>query len=159
LDTLGQAEWLATEMNLLDLFPLLTDENFEITSPSTIKYNCIAWAANAMDRWWQPGVYWPVESSRDDHGIGNLVQAFRSLGFEECDNGSLEVGFEKLAFYGSGLMYTHAARQLSDGRWTSKLGQLEDIIHTTVEAISGADYGEVLQYMKRSHRTDGLKPL
>lgn len=137
-------------MNLRELFPLLTDENFEITSPRTIKYNCVAWAANTMDRWWQPGVYWPVESSRDDYGIGNLVEAFRSLGFEECDSGTLEAGFEKLAFYGSGLMYTHVARQLSNGKWASKLGQLEDIIHTTVEAISGADYGEVLQYMKRS---------
>ena len=140
-------------MNLRDLFPLLTDENFEITSPRTIRYNCIAWAANAMDRWWQPGVHWPIKSSRDDHWIGNLVEAFRSLGFEECIDGTLEVGFEKLALYGYGLMYTHAARQLPDGRWTSKLGQLEDIIHTSVDVISGGDYGEVIQFMKRARST------
>jgi len=136
-------------MNLRDLFPRLTDENFEITSPRTIKYNCIAWTAGAMDRWWQPGVHWPVNSSRNDHGIGNLVEAFRALGYEECENGTLEDGFEKVAFYGSGMMYTHAARQISDGRWTSKLGQLEDIVHATVDALSGGDYGEVLQYMRR----------
>lgn len=57
--------------------------------------------------------------------------------------------FEKLALYGSAMMYTHAARQLPDGKWTSKLGQLEDITHTTTEAIEGGDYGEVVQYMKR----------
>lgn len=136
-------------MNLLDLFPRLTKDNHEITSPKTIKYNCIAWAVSKTDRWWQPGVYWPVESSRDDHGIGNLIAAFKSLGYEECDHGELETGVEKLALYGSGLMYTHAARQLPDGRWSSKLGQLEDIVHTTVEAIAGNDYGEVVQFMKR----------
>ena len=136
-------------MNLFVLFPHLTKDNHEITSPRTIQYNCIAWAAGSTDRWWQPGVHWPVESTRDDHGIGNLVTAFMSLGFEECDDGMLENGFMKIALYGSGLMYTHASRQLPDGRWSSKLGQLEDIVHTTVEAIAGSDYGEVVQYMKR----------
>lgn len=48
-------------------------------------------------------------------------------------------------------MYTHAAKQLADGRWGSKIGQLEDIVHTTVEALSGSDYGEVVQFMKRSN--------
>ena len=110
-------------MNLTDLFPKLTRENHEITSPATVRYNCIAWAARNTERWWQPGVFWPVDSSRDDHGIGNVVEAFRSLGYEECDDGTLEAGFEKLALYGSAMMYTHAARQLPDGKWTSKLGQ------------------------------------
>ena len=31
-----------------------------------------------------------------------------------------------------------------------KLGQLQDITHSTTEAIEGGDYGEVVQYMKRS---------
>jgi hypothetical protein len=94
-------------------------------------------------------VFWPVDSSREDHGIGNVVEAFRSLGYKECEDGAQEEGFEKLALYGSAMMYTHAARQLPDGKWTSKLGQLEDITHTTPEAIEGSDYGEVVQYMKR----------
>lgn len=102
-------------MNLFDLFPNLTDENHQVTSPSTIKYNCIAWAAGNTDRWWQPGSHWPVESVREDVGIGNLIAAFSALGYVECDDGKLEQGFEKLAIYGYGLMYTHAARQLPDG--------------------------------------------
>jgi len=137
-------------MNLTDLFPNLTDGNHEITSPRTIKYNCIAWAARNTERWWQPGAYWPVGSLREDYGIGNVIAAFESLGYEECDDGALEDGFEKLALYGTTLMYTHAARQLPDGRWTSKLGQLEDITHTTTETLEGGDYGEVVQYLKRS---------
>ncbi len=99
-------------MTLQDLFPKLTDGNHELTSPKTINYNCIAWAAQNTGRWWQPGMFWPIDSPRDDHGIGVLVLAFKKLGFEECDDGELEDGFEKVALYGSALMYTHAARQL-----------------------------------------------
>ncbi len=77
------------------------------------------------------------------------MEAFRFLGYEECDDGTLEAGFEKLALNGSAMMYTHAARQLPDGKWTSKLGQLQDITHSKTEAIEGGDYGEVVQYMRR----------
>lgn len=136
-------------MNLSDLFPNLTPDNHEVTSEKTIKYNCIAWAARNTDRWWQPGGHWPIQASREDLGIGDLVLAFKSLGYHECSDGNLELGFEKLAIYGSGLMYTHVARQLPDGQWTSKLGQLEDITHSTTEALERSDYGEVVQFMKR----------
>ncbi|MCA9263154.1 MAG: hypothetical protein KDA60_04875 [Planctomycetales bacterium] len=136
-------------MNLRDLFPNLTDDNHEITSPCTIDYNCIAWAANNTQRWWQPGVFWPNESTRDDYGIGELALAFESLGFETCQDGTVEPGYDKVALYAVGMMYTHAARQLPDGCWTSKIGQLEDITHTTTEALENSDYGEVIQFMRR----------
>ncbi len=137
-------------MNLYELFPNLTPENHQVTSPTTIKYNCVAWAARNTERWWQPGGWWPIESSRDDHGIGTIVSAFKELGYSECDDGSLDEAYEKLALYGAGLLYTHVARQLLDGQWTSKIGQLEDITHVTVEALEGGDYGEVVQFMKRA---------
>ena len=73
-------------MNLLDLFPNLTAFNHEITSEKTIKYNCIAWVARSTDRWWQPGIHWPIMSSREDIGIGDLVLAFRSLGYEALES-------------------------------------------------------------------------
>ncbi len=147
---MGAAKWTSGKMNLFNLFPNLTVENHEVTSKRTIKYNCIAWAAYRTDRWWQPGIHWPISSSREDLGIGDLILAFKSLGYDESLDGSFEVGYEKLAIYGSGMMYTHAARQLPDGRWTSKLGQLEDITHSTTEAIECSDYGEVVQFLKRS---------
>lgn len=78
-----------------------------------------------------------------------MVLAFQSLGFVECEDASLESGYEKVALYSLGMMYTHAARQLPNGLWTSKLGQLEDITHATPEVIAGSDYGEVMQFMKR----------
>jgi len=43
---------------------------------------------------------------------------------------------------------THAARQLENGRWTSKLGELEDIEHDLHHLASGA-YGAVVQILKR----------
>jgi len=140
-------------MNLSELFPSLTDENHEITSPASIKYNCVAWAAGKTNHGWQPGVYWPIDSSREDHGIGNPVAAFASLGYEEWADGTLEPGLEKIALYGTSMLYTHVARQLTDGKWTSKLGQLEHIVHSEVDAIAGSDYGEVIQFMKRHLET------
>jgi hypothetical protein len=44
---------------------------------------------------------------------------------------------------------THAARQLSNGCWTSKLGKLNDIQHGTPESIEGTEYGIVYCFMKR----------
>ena len=72
------------------------------------------------------------------------------MGFEPCEDDSLETGFLKVALYGSFEFYTHAARQLADGRWTSKLGRSEDVEHEHPDAIAGGIYGEVVQYLKRS---------
>lgn len=78
-----------------------------------------------------------------------MVDAFKTMGFSECSDGSLESCFEKVAFYGATLEYTHAARQLSDGKWTSKLGKAEDITHDTPEDVAEGLYGPVVQFMKR----------
>jgi hypothetical protein len=112
----------------------------------------VAWAAGNVERWWQPGVYWPVKVSRDHHGIGALEEAFHGLGYEECPDARQEQGFEKIALYGSGLMYTHAARQLASGAWTSKLGKAEDIEHDSPDDVAAGVYGEVVGFMKRAAR-------
>jgi hypothetical protein len=101
-------------------FPRLTAENHRVTSPATPDYNCVAWSANDTERWWQPGVYWPVDFPQDEHGLGALEQAFMALDYEYCADGKREAGFEKVALYGSGFMYTHAARQLPSGKWTKQ---------------------------------------
>jgi len=131
-------------------FPRLTPGNHRITSPETTDYNCIAWSASDTNRWWQPGVYWPVAVPPDEYGIETLEQAFLSLGYEVCPDGNLEAAFEKVALYGLGLLYTYAARQLLDGRWTSKLGRGQDIEHDTPDDVAGGVYGEVVEFMRRS---------
>ncbi len=132
-----------------DDFPALTEDNHQFTSPADVEYNCVAWAARDCDHWWQPGVFWPIDTSWDEHGIADLELAFKSLKYEDCPDGSLEPGFEKVALYGDSFMYTHAARQLSDGKWTSKLGKAADIEHDTPDDLAGGVYGYVAQFMKR----------
>ncbi|MHC5537560.1 DUF7689 domain-containing protein [Singulisphaera rosea] len=135
-------------------FPRLTPENHRVTSPAMIDYNCIAWAAEDTERWWQPGVFWPIESPPDDYGIGILEAAFKSFGFESCDGEESEPGFEKIAIYGNNLLYTHASRQLPTGKWTSKLGKSADIEHDTPDVVAGGVYGEVVEIMRRPARSE-----
>lgn len=131
-------------------FPRLTAANHRVTSPATPDYNCVAWAAGDTAHWWQPGVYWPAETARGDFGIAALKHLFTALGFADCaSSDQLEPGFEKVALYGSDAFYTHAARQLPSGVWTSKLGRDVDIEHLAPEDVAGGVYGQVIGFMKR----------
>ena len=136
---------------LKGLFPNLI--NYEITSPKTIEYNCIAWAFDDTTRWWWPDpynqYYWPPEIPRIE-SVDNFIKAFEVLGYTVCGGPELEEGFEKIAIYAN--QYgkpTHAAKQLETGTWTSKLGQLEDITHD-IDGISGDRYGNIITVLKRS---------
>jgi len=136
-------DWLRQEFPSLRLF------HYELTSPPTKQYNCIAWAAGKNDKWWWPvRGYWPGQSRRDETPKA-FVEAFARFGYSPCDNDSLESGFEKVAiFVGSNGLVTHMARQLSDGRWTSKLGEGVDIAHA-LEGIAGERYGNVAKILRR----------
>lgn len=131
-------------------FPRLTAANHRLVSPPTPDYNCVAWVACDTAHWWQPGIFWPNASPDDEYSVGVLEQAFSGLGYEPCADGSLEAGGEKIALYGSAAFYTHAARQLADGMWTSKLGKGEDIEHVTPDDLAGGIYGQVARFMKRA---------
>ena len=128
-------------------FPELATAGYEPTSEESINYNCIAWAAGETHRRWDPapGYFWPLEILRDDK-IETLVTMFESLGFkrlEQFDAQAIvyEIGVEKVALYADGSSWTHAARQLSNSRWTSKLGDIEDIQHDRLEGFH-AVYGD-----------------
>jgi hypothetical protein len=118
-------------------------------------YNCIAYAAGDETRKWEGyreiGYYWP-EGAKEGHTLEALMSAFEQLGYAICDNDALESEYEKVALYvDKDGLWTHAAKQCEDGQWTSKLGNLEDIIHQTPQAVSGPDpaYGQVACFMKR----------
>jgi len=136
-------------------FPALRDEHHEVTSHSTDDYNCVAWAADDSETWWWPDDpevgygYWPPNVPRAETVLAFQL-AYATLGYVQCDNASVEVGFEKIALYvlNDGTP-THAARQLPDGRWTSKLGHCEDIEHVNLECLQGPLYGKVSVYLKR----------
>lgn len=51
---------------------------------------------------------------------------------------------------------THMARQTESGTWKSKLGNLEDIEHTTLEQLNGYrrdDYGCAVRYLRRRRQS------
>ena len=79
-----------------------------------------------------------------------FLAGFSALGYEPCADGILEDGFEKVAIYQLLSQVTHMARQLSTGRWTSKIGDFEDIEHSNPSELEGDEYGTVVQYMRRS---------
>ncbi len=132
------------------LFPKLDGSNYTVTSARTPVYNCIAWAAHEDDRWWWPvGDYWPPGADRKLH-VDSFVDAYASLGYVQCADGSVEPGYEKIAIYAKpNGSPQHAARQLDNGRWTSKLGKLEDIEHT-LDCIESLAYGKAVAFVKRS---------
>ena len=85
--------------------------------------------------------------------VAAFVAAFSTLGYEPCTDGTLEDGFEKIAIYRSPSGIQHAARQLGTGKWTSKLGSLgslEDIEHVSPAELEGAEYGQVVRYLRRA---------
>lgn len=139
-------------MSIEQSFPHLRPTGYWVTSPSTPDYNCIAWAADEDNRWWEPdpfGLYYWPESSPREFSLVAYVQAFISLGYTPCDSDDLEPGFEKVVLYVNlqGIP-THAAKQLGNGRWTSKLGQSEDIEHS-LEGLKDSMYGSVAQVLRR----------
>lgn len=114
------------------------------------RYNCLAWAAHDTERWWWPGEdsYWPEEAPREKT-IAAFVTAYGELGFGLCDDLLPEPGHEKVAIYAApDGRPTHVARQLPSGRWSSKLGQLQDIQHQ-LEDLAGSEYGHCACFLKR----------
>jgi hypothetical protein len=138
-------------MTLEDYFPNLKSAGYAVTSPPTGDYNCIAWAAGVTDDWWWPDPLrtsgWPATAPREET-VAAFIEAFRTLGYASGADDTLEEGFEKVALYALAGTPKHAARQLADGRWTSKLGELEDIEHT-LTGLVGTWYGDVVQILKR----------
>jgi len=99
------------------------------------------------------GYYWP-EGVERKVTVRTFEQVFGMHGYKVCENGVLEDGIEKIALYAKSdpdgcVRPTHAARQLPDGRWTSKLGCLEDVIHEDTNGVSGPSYGDVICYFYR----------
>lgn len=91
-------------------------------------------------------MYWPYP---EDY---STVAAFRRLledtNWSESSHWDLEAEFEKIAIYGVDGEALHVARQLSDGRWTSKLGDGIDISHQLAE-LQGGIYGNVICVYRR----------
>lgn len=138
--------------DLEELFPDLAGSGYEITGEPSRTYNCIAWALGISTRKWDCNdlnAYWPPSLPRD-HWIGTIMLLFAGEGFSVCMDDAPEPGFEKIALYAFVGQFTHVARQLDDGRWTSKLGNAETITHPSPDNLAGGLYGNVHCVMRRS---------
>jgi hypothetical protein len=139
------------------LFPDLARTGYQITSPPDPIYNCIAHAAGFTGAWWWPDPdgfdYWPPGVPRE-RTLTTFIEAFATLGFVPCSDGAPDSGWEKVAIYATDATDegpTHAARQLENGRWSSKLGPDDDIEHW-LDGLFSAIYGSVVQFLMRSVR-------
>lgn len=141
-----------------DHFPNLAADGYRITSPGDDSYNCVAWVARDLSRWWEPafdGAFWPREvneSELEDGDLDEYLEVFRAMGFKLCGSAALEHGAEKIAIFANGSDFQHVAYQRSDGEWSSKLGSLNDVRHRNCESLSGSgarEYPKVAVYMAR----------
>src|SRR5262249_53580759 len=138
---------------LEEVFPGLARGGYLVTSARDPDYNCIAWAVGDTHNWWWPSEdiareYWPPGVPRERSQTA-FAAAFASLGYTVCESEELESGHEKIALFADAEgRPTHAARQVSSGCWSSKLGKLEDIQHE-LRDLEGELYGTVVLIMKR----------
>jgi len=125
------------------------------TSVATKTYNCVAYAAGDDSKWWDPlppGHYhWPEKIGENQgYRLERFVALYQWLGYKPCANGTLEKAKEKIVLYANEYGgFEHVARQLPDGKWTSKMDIDEDITHDTPQSLGGARYGEPVKFMER----------
>lgn len=149
--------------NIINAFPKLKDDKqFKISSPQDSNYNCIAWAFRQYNnRWMQPpsgqyipqldAVTWWPDDVTPSMDISSLLEAFLCNSFIPCDTWEHEEGYIKVALYYNPAdnHWTHASRESRTGKyWLSKLGQGNDIHHSTPFSIEGNCYGKVYCYLK-----------
>ena len=140
-----------TDAQIKRHFPSLKKgKNFKFTSLGTDGYNCVAWASEITDDWiqlydrnWMPKI-----------DAKSYLDYFGKLGFKIVTETASEKGKLKIAVYianGNGRPeFKHVARQLLNGKWTSKLGDWEDIEHDTPEVLLGESYGDEIVIMEKN---------
>lgn len=137
--------------DLLVKFPNWMKQHCNKTSDETRDYNCIAWAMGDNQKWWWPvpigQAAWPKGIPRQET-IDAFARAFATRGFLPTTDGTLLPQTEKVALYTKDHVPTHAARQLPNGHWTSKIGQFWDVEHA-LGALEGPEYGRATHFFAR----------
>lgn len=135
--------------------------NGKTTSPQTPLYNCIAHSVGTdlTYIWPDPDeeYAWPPALPRND-SIDTFVDFYQLCGYTKCASAILEHGFEKVILYHVAGRVAHAALQLVDGTWTSKIGDLADIMHVTPEVVESNQNGRPAIVLRRK-RTNPKPPL
>jgi hypothetical protein len=122
-------------------FPRL-GEHFEVLAPATFTYNCIGWSLGISGSW-----VWPTE-----RGVVAYLHHFDALygyyGFQRVQglDYKRQPSHDKVLLYAvrnadGRIQPTHAALQMADGSWTSKVGTLPLIRHLHPHDLAGPSYG------------------
>jgi hypothetical protein len=147
--------------------PNLARANWRILSPRDDSYQCIAWADGRTDRhMWPNRSYYRSYSwfagavlaeIPEETPVEYFVSGFAIEGYRPCSSSEYEFFFQKVAIYANDAGVTHMARQHFFGKgWLSKLGCLEDILHSKLEDVEGStaplegQYGQVVLILRRS---------
>lgn len=136
------------KQRFLKLFP----NSFVAVGPATERYNCIACSLGIRNE-----VVWPgaalesFDRLYQDHGFRPLTTL----------DTTLDPALEKVVLFGKtlsggALTATHAAKQLADGDWLSKLGDTPLIRHRALESLSSDVYGQPVRVYARPRPAAGL---
>ena len=105
---------------------------------------------NPSEWWWPNGInYWPPWATRDNR-MESLEEVFAGLGYEQCYDVSPEDGCQKVALYEIQSRFQHAAAQMPNGRWRSKMGRGPVIEHRNPDSLSSGIYGNSTVFMRRN---------
>jgi hypothetical protein len=145
--------------DLRQRYPGLRTSHLKVTSERDHRYNCVAWAMGDNKYKWMadpiilndpsavPYCYWPEGAPREDT-LRGWIAMLRLRGFRRCSSAVYEAAYERVAIYGKVDRPMHMALQKSNGRWTSKLGEENDIEHE-LEGLNDSKYGRVLIVLRR----------
>lgn len=105
--------------------------------------------------WWpkKDGHHWPSEDKGvpQQETVEAFIAAFGTKDYVVCGHGNVEHGKEKIALYADPKTRRpkHAARQLPNGRWKSKLGGGIDIEHSSLDELNCDLHGTVVCFLER----------
>jgi hypothetical protein len=122
-------------------FPRLGEE-FEVMGPASASYNCIGWSVGNTRAW-----VWPTPSDQSPT-LYDFDSLYGSYGFRRVNALDFKraPSTDKVVLYAmrksdGSIALTHAALQLRDGSWASKLGSLPLIRHLHPNDVAGPSYG------------------
>jgi hypothetical protein len=130
-------------------FPGLVKTGYVQTSEATLTYNCVAFVMGDQSQTWWPMVhpdsqqtdsYWPGKAPSQST-VAAFVAMFALFGYLPCESRLPEPGFLKIAIFiePQDDLVEHVTLQLPTGKWISKMGTNEDILHA-VEGLEGPPF-------------------
>ena len=129
-------------------FPNLGLSDFEFTSLRDEDYNCVAWGLESKEDW----IQFKDEEGNYDLRICTYLKYFEERGYSIITDLNVNETTSKVAIYFDNNTgdFKHVSRQLDNGRWTSKIGDWEDLSHSSIEVLLGKSYGNDFVLMQKN---------